>query len=98
MNDINVFEMRSTDLVSDYDFVPTGISDEQKQKCEDCWYRWRMIELELATYERRSPIGKINFGEPTPNCDREKCVIDNQDPRNIIKLKKLAFVGARKRR
>jgi hypothetical protein len=91
-----LFVIGSGELISDYDFIPEGMSDEEKDKCESCWYRWRMIALDTAKANRKNPRGRINYGEPTPNCSRETCLIDNQDPRKVIKAKKLAFVGGRR--
>lgn len=87
--DLEYFEIGSNKLISDYDFVPKGISDNQKKICNCCRYRWRMIDSEIARINKRRAVSFDGF---EPNCYLKRCLIDGQCPGKVIKLKKLDFV------
>lgn len=71
-----LFNMRSNQLISDFDFVPEDMSEEQEKTCEDCRYRWYRIDLDIKRYTRRY---SIKWNEVPPRlCDRKECLINEQ--------------------
>ena len=80
----DIFVIASNNLISNYDFIPKGISKEQIEICEDCRYRWLQIDLDIAKNEISKKF--LPFTHSIPACDRKSCLIDNQNLLKQIKL------------
>ena len=86
--------MASSLLISDYDYIPEGISKEQQEVCEECRYRWFGIDLDIAKenmlYQRKANMNRTLDGyllrPPVFSCDRENCLIDDQSLLNVNTL------------
>jgi hypothetical protein len=77
-----LFDMRSTKLVSDFDFVPEWMENKQKDVCETCLYRWYRIDLDIARVCRR---GLPAVRDAVPACELGKCLIEEEIKRLLNK-------------